>query len=312
MSLLSKLVSPWYPPMAVGLEKGFASVVQLERGRGGCTVRRAATYNLSESIINPSFESQNIQNPSQLASILSELVASAGLMRQKRWSVSLPEATARTLVLTMEGPASGSELQEVLTWKMERGFGISLDELSVTREPLQTDTQGRARYMAIGIRKAVLAEYESVFSALGWRVGLILPRHVGEAQWLLRTGASGDALLLSASSEGFTAIIFREKYPLILRSVNCSAPECEDELYRLLMFYCDRRSDDEPESQSRLSRLMVVGDGLTGRRVTEIVNETTGSDLRPLGASELGLNLPGPDLSFDAIAAPAGLAALSI
>jgi hypothetical protein len=166
--------------------------------------------------------------------------------------------------------------------------------------------------MAIAIRKSVLAEYESVFSSLGWRVGLLLPRHVGEAQWLLRSGENGDALLLSASSEGFTAIIFREKYPLILRSVNCSAPECEDELYRLLMFYRDRRLDDEPESQSRLSRLMVVGEGLTSTRATEIVNETTGGDLRPLGAAELGLNLPGAELSFDAIAAPAGLAALSI
>jgi len=313
MNLLSKLVSPWYPPTAVGLEKGIASVVHLEAARGGgCTVRRAATYSLSDSIINPGFDNQNIENASQLVSILGELASSAGLFRQKRWSVSLPAATTRTLVITLDSPVSGSELQEVLTWKMERGFGTSLDELSVTRESLQKDPQDRERYMAIAIRKSVLAEYESVFAALGWRVGLILPRHVGEAQWLMRGSDNGDALLLSASNEGFTAIIFREKYPLILRSVNCSAPECEDELYRLLMFYQDRRSADELENRTRLSRLMVVGDGVTGKRATEIVNETTGGSLRPLGAADLGLNLPGQDLSFNAIAAPAGLAALSI
>jgi len=56
---------------------------------------------------------------------------------------------------------------------------------------------------------------------------------------------------------------------------------------------------------------MVIGEGLTKERVSEIVNETTGGDLRPLEADDLGLHLPGRDLSFDAIAAPAGLATLS-
>jgi len=194
---------------------------------------------------------------------------------------------------------------------MERGFGQSLDELSVSREPLDKDSQGRARYMAIAIRKSVLAEYESVFASLGWRVGLMLPRHFGESQWLLRNGGGGDALLLSASHEGFTAIFFRENHPLILRSVTCSVAEYEDELYRLLMFYRDRHSTEDTESGSRLTRLMVVGNGLNSKRATELVNETTGGNLRPLGAADLGLNLPTQDLSFDVIAAPAGLATLS-
>ncbi|PWT88405.1 MAG: hypothetical protein C5B55_13160 [Blastocatellia bacterium] len=311
----SKLVSPWYPPVAIGLEKGSASVVHLERVRGGdCAIRRAATFSLSETLISPGFDNQNIERPSQLASVLNELVATAGLIRQKRWSVSLPAATTRTLVLTIETPAqSGSELQEILTWKMERGFGVPLDELSITQDQLQKDSQGRARYLSIGVRKTVLAEYENLFSQMGWRVGLILPRHVGEAQWLVRSnGNSGDSLLLSSSLDGFTAIIFRDKYPLILRSVSCAVSECEDELYRLLMFYRDRRTTDQPENTLGLSRLMVVGDGLSPQRASEIVNETTGGDLRPLHAADLGLNLPSRDLSFDVLAAPAGLATLSL
>src|ERR1044071_2453084 len=49
---------------------------------------------------------------------VNELAASAGLLKQKRWSLTLPEATSRTLVVTVEGqPQSGSELQDILTWK---------------------------------------------------------------------------------------------------------------------------------------------------------------------------------------------------
>ena len=312
-NLLSKIIDPWYPSTAIGLEKGTASVVHLEKGRGNtCTLRRAATFDLSESIIQPSFDGRNIENPTQLANILSELVASAGLMKQKRWSLSLPEATSRTLVFTLESqPQSGSELQEILRWKMERGFGASLEELSISKEKLEKDSSGRDRYMAVAIRREVLEEYESLISSLGWRAGLILPRHFGESQWLLRNGSGGDSLLMSGSESGFTAVILRDRHPLIVRTVNCGKQECDDEFYRLLLFYRDRRSVDGDSGRSVLTRLMVIGEGLTHERVEEIVTETTGETLRPVAPQDLGLMLPGPNLSFDAIAAPAGLAILS-
>jgi hypothetical protein len=312
-NLISRIIEPWYPATAIGLERGVASVIHLEKDRGNTfTVRRAATFNIDDSIISPDFENRNIANPAQLAGVLSELASSAGLVRQKRWSLSLPEATARTLVLTMESPAqTASELQDVLRWKMERGFGASLEDLSVSRERLGKDAQGRDRYLAIAIRKDILAEYEAVLASLGWRAGLILPRHLGESQWLLRNGTPGDSLLLSGSDEGFTAVILRGRHPLIVRTVNCANHECEDEFYRLLLFYRDRRSNDGDESTMTLNRLMVVGNGLSRERAGEIVNETTGGTLRPLDAQDLGLHLPGRDLSFDSIAAPAGLASLS-
>jgi hypothetical protein len=312
-SLISKIVSPRYPAAAIGLDKDIISVVQLERARGNaCAIRRAATFTLGDSLIQPRFDQTNIVDPIQLTTALSELVASAGLLRQNRWSVALPEASTRTLVLTLESPMSGSELHEVLNWKMERGFGFPLEELSISQERLQKDSQGRERYAVVGIQKAVLAEYERVFTSLGWRVGLILPRHLGEAQWLLRNGHHADALLLSASSKGFTAVIFRDKHPLILRSINCTELEYEDEFYRLLLFYRDRRVADGQDPSTQLSRLMVVGEGMTKQRASEIVNETIGGDLRPLEAHDLGLQLSDPELSFDSIAAPAGLATLSL
>ena len=248
----------------------------------------------------------------QLAGVLKELAASAGLLKQKRWSLSLPEATARTLVLMIESQTqSASELQDVLRWKIERGFGATLEELSVSKDKLQKDAQGRDRYLVIAIKRAVLAEYEAVLDSLGWRAGLILPRHLGEAQWLIRNGgAVGDSLLLSGSSEGFTGVIFRDKHPLIVRTVKCTEEEFEDEFYRLLLFYRDRSAPEAGNGQG-LARLMVIGEGITKERAGEIVNETTGGDLRPLGAEELGLQLPSRDFSFDSIAAPAGLATLS-
>ena len=309
--MLSKLIHPWYPATALGLEKSIASVVELEHRANLGTLRRAATVKLSDSLIEPSFDEANIADHDELAAALRELVASAGLLKQKRWSVSLPEGTTRTLIVTIESnTGSASELEEVLKWKMDRGFAVPLEELSVSRERLSKDPQGRDRYLVVATRLAVLAEYEHLFSMLGWRAGLVLPRHMGESQWLTRNGASGDSLLLSSTSDGFTAIVFRDKQPLIFRHIKCDQDEREDELYRLLLFYTDRRSS-ESEFEQPLTRFLITGSGLDKARASELINETTGGDLRPLEAEDLGLRLPSRDLDFDVIAAPAGLATLS-
>ena len=309
--MLSKLVHPWYPATALGLEKSMASVVELERRGNVGALRRAATVKLPDSLIEPSFEESNIADHEELAAALRDLAASAGLLKQKRWSVSLPEGTTRTLMVTLESNVgSGTELEEVLKWKMDRGFAVPLEELSVSRERLSKDAQGRDRYLVVATRLSILAEYEHLFSMLGWRAGLVLPRHMGESQWLTRNGAAGDSLLLSLTAEGFTAIVFRDKQPLIFRHIKCDPDEREDELYRLLLFYSDRRAN-ESEFEQPLTRFLITGSGFDKARASEIVNETTGGDLRPLEAEDLGLRLPAGDLEFDVIAAPAGLATLS-
>jgi hypothetical protein len=310
---LSKLINPWYPSTAVGFEKGLVTMVQLERARTGTSsLRRAAMVALPESLISPSFDEQNITDARELISALRDLATSAGLLQQKRWSVALPDAASRTLIITLESqPASQTELEEVLTWKMERGFGASVDELSISRERLPADSQGKDRYLVVACRTSILGEYESALNALGWRAGLIVPRHIGEGQWLTMNGAQGDALLVSSSETGFTAVVFRGKQPLIIRSVTCDAEECEDELYRLLLFYRDRRRSEAEQMGRDLSRVLVVGELLDKHRACEIVNETLGAHLRSLDAADLGLQIATRELSFDAVAAPAGLASLS-
>jgi hypothetical protein len=308
---LDKLLKPRFPSCAVGFEKGEASVVQLDRARGGFVVKRAASVALPADLLRPSFDESNIADPNELVVGLSELLTSAGLLRQRKWSVTLPEATARSAVLTLEGnPGSRREVEEMLEWKIERSFGAPLSEMRVTREQLPSNEQSRFRYLANAMRLSVLAEYEAVFGALGWHAGLILPRHAGEEQWL-RNGKQGDGLLLTAHEEGFTAVLMRGRNALTVRSVFCEPAECDDELHRVLLFYRERSGSGQA-SDASVDRLLVIGEGLDKRRAAEIARETLGVNLRALDAAEVGLSIPaGGDLDFDTIAAPAGLARLA-
>jgi hypothetical protein len=316
MNPLRKLIEPRLPSVALGLSEAGAGVVALERRRDTFSVRRAGYTHLPEGLLNPRFDETNITSPVELTETLGELVASVGLLKQRRWSVALPENSTRTAILTLESvPTGRGELEEMLRWKSERVLGARLDELRVSRQRLASDAQGQPRYLVSAIRLDVLAEYESIFASLGWHAGLILPRHMGEAWWLMRDGSyPSDALLVSAYSDGFTAVLLRRRQPLLVRNVICDEEDRNDELYRFLLFYRDRLATapgmEGGAPSETIERLLVMGTDIDPRATSDIVEETLSVAPRTLRAEDVRLALPSGELDFNLLAAPAGLAAL--
>ena len=328
MNPLKNLVSARYPSAAVGLSGDSVCAVQLDRRGNSFAVRGAGVLPLAEGLLRPGFDDVNVEDPAGLARALADVTSSAGLARRRRWSVALPEASTRTSILTMETqPASRSEADEMLRWKTERALGAPLDELRVSRERLKPDAQGRERHLVMAVRLSVLAEYEQVFASLGWHAGLILPRHMGEAWWLMRgggreSGFASDSLLVSAHPEGFTAVVLRAGQPLYVRAVSCEPEDRADELYRFLLFYRDRNAPPAPEGEEapaqpqtfagdRIGRLLVAGTGLDEAEALAVVEETLASPPRGVRPEELRIAFPTRELDFAQIAAPAGLAALA-
>ncbi len=317
MNSFSKLLKPRLPSAAVGLSGEGAAIVSLDRRRDGTlVVRRAGYVPLAEGLVQPNFDEPNVADVLELAAVLQGLATNTGMQKRMRWSVALPEAATRTTILTMEGgTASRSETEEMLRWKTERGFGTPVEELRVAREHLRPDAQGRPRYLATAVRLTVLAEYEAAFAALGWQAGLILPRHMGEAWWLMRERTGADSLLVSTHHDGFTAVLLRDAEPLLVRSIVCDAEDRVDELYRFLLFYRDRvqtpgmEGDDTPVDT--IEQMLLAGDGIEHAEASAIIEETLNTRPRLITAGDVRLALPTGELDFDQIAAPAGLAALA-
>lgn len=310
--MFNKLTQPHFPRYAVGLRREGVSVVSLGRAGGAFSLRRAATIEIAPDALHPSFDEANVLQPEELLAALREAASEAGLQTQKRWSVSLPADAARMNILTLEAePKTQKERAEVLNWKAERTFGTSPDELRLAFQPLTPDASKRSRYFAVAVRLDVLGEYEELFDNLGWQVGLILPRHLSEMQWLMMSAkakTNGDALLVSSQADGFTAVLLRNQQPAIVRSILCEPQEREDELYRLLLYYRDRLAREN----STLDKFLVIGEGFGEERLEEISNETLGHDLRALHAADVGLMFPENEMRFEDIAAPAALASLAL
>jgi hypothetical protein len=307
--MLAGLTQPNYPNSALGIEEDRLTAIALQGGRGSYSIKQAATVDLPAGLLTPSFLERNIADTEEFAASLTELAESAGLMGQKRWSVALPAATARTAILVLENePASSKEAEEILDWKAEQSFGAPAAELRTAVQKITPDLKGRSRYFATAVMLGVLDEYETQFENLGWKVGLIMPRAVGEANWISDRPDAGDSLLISGTNDGFTALLLRRAQPEVVRSVTCSPDEVDDEIYRLLMFYNDRFGGDE--GNSLLRRLLVVGRNFVPSKVQTIASEALGRALNVLSPEDVGLSLPGKDFSFNDLAAPAGLAAL--
>ncbi|HVF46146.1 MAG TPA: hypothetical protein VNA17_01120 [Pyrinomonadaceae bacterium] len=307
--MFSSLTKPNYPNAALGIGQSAISAVALTGKAGTYSIRQAATVELPPRLVSPSFLDANIADDAEFSACLVEAAENAGLLKQKRWSVTLPSSTARTAILALDTePASRQEADEVIDWKAEQSFGVTAAELRITKQKISPDKDGRSRYFATAIKLSVIDEYETHFEALGWKAGLILPRAVGEANWLMGKRDDSDSLLISSTNDGFTAMLLRGDEPAVVRSVTCSPTEVEDEIYRLVMFYHDRFAS--VQGGGLLERLLVIGKNLIPATVQHIASEALGRKLKVMSPGDIGLIMPDSGLRFDDLAAPAGLAAL--
>jgi hypothetical protein len=301
--------SPRFPNAAIGLDDRFVASVALEKqGRNEFAIRQAAVIDLPEGVLTADFFEPNIVDTAAFMEALEDAVTASGLLKQKRWSVSLPGNAARTAILTLESePASRAETEEILDWKAEQTFGSPAKEMRISLRRIAPDGEARSRFFAAAIRLAIIDEYETIFERFGWKAGLVMPRPVSEAAWLAREFVDQDSLLLSSQENGFTALLLRGGEPAVVRSVTCSPAEADDEVYRLLMFYNDRFA----AGGGLLEKILVVGRGLLPVSVSAVASEAFGRAVRVLEAEDVGLSIPDSSLPFDSIAAPAGLASLA-
>ncbi|HQX54648.1 MAG TPA: hypothetical protein PLP07_01880 [Pyrinomonadaceae bacterium] len=309
--MLFSLTQPNFPNAAIGIECHSVSAIALTKhGRSSYSVKQAATIGLANGVIDPSFLEINITDPHEFRASLEAAVQASGLLNQKRWSIALPSNSARSAILTLDAePVAKQETEEILDWKAEQTFGAPAAQLRIARQKISPNREGRPRYFATAIALGVIDEYETLFESMGWKAGLILPRAVGEANWLLDRAGKADSLLISEQSDGFTALLLRGDEPSVVRTVTCLPAEIDDEVFRLLMFYNDRFGANVNEGY--LDRVLLIGRDLVPERITKIAAEALGRSLVMLRPEDVGLSFPESSFNFDEIAAPAALAALA-
>ena len=307
-SLQRYFLAPPAPPTAAGFVDDSFTVVDLRRARQGFAMASSAVTQLPEGVLTPSFEELNILDAGELIEIVRQTAEAAGLARKKKWSVALPDTTARSFVVPLESkPGSRSELNEVLAWKTERLVAAPAAELRISRQRI-SPLAGQERYVLTVARSEVMAQYEEVFEAVGWTAGLLLPRHLGEAQWLTWDRSPGDKMLVSANRQGFTSLVMRNGEPLLVRHYQCEPEATADELHRFALYYRDRLAPTA--TPNALSGMLVLGD-IDIAEAQRAVSDATDSEPRAMSAHEFGFDFSNETIRFEHLAGAAGLATIA-
>jgi Tfp pilus assembly PilM family ATPase len=306
-SIWSYLAAPNLPGTSVAIGETHLSLIALRFRKGEFELQNLGVLRLPPSLINASFTEPNVADEKAVIELLKRTSTQAGMDRVKALSASLPAGSARSIVISLDSvPANRSELAQMVEWKTERSLGHKIGDLRVSYRRLR-DLNGRSQWIVSAAHQNVIGQYERIFAGLGWQVGLIVPQHLGEAQWLLRSGIEEDQVMLSLNARGFEAVIVRGDEPLLVREVVCSPGEREDEFYRLMAFYRDRLLPDE--SAVPLSRMLTIGDPDERRRFGELLSSALEKDTVSLAPQHIGLKLD-PRAPFNHFAAAGGLATM--
>ncbi|MFZ4987202.1 MAG: hypothetical protein ACOYLF_17245 [Blastocatellia bacterium] len=302
------LVAPSLPARALSINESSLVFVALRHRGGEYESTRAGVVNLPPGLIRTGFEQPNIQDEARFREQLDQLADQVGIRRMGRLSVALPPGSARTFVISLDSvPSSKTEMMQLVDWKVERAIGYPLEQLRISRHRL-SDLDGLPHWLIGVVHQSVISQYESVFNRLGWRAGLITPRAIGEASWLLRDKTRGDHLLVSVNVAGFQLIVIRAGEPILIRDVECAPGEVENEFYRLMIYYRDRLN---PEGASpRMDGILTIGTPADQQFFRDLVTAALEQSVVSLSASQVGLKLD-PGFTLQQLAAPAGLAALA-
>jgi Tfp pilus assembly PilM family ATPase len=302
------LSAPSLPATSLSITETHLAVIALRRRGREFEPRNLGVLRLPPGLIRPSFTEPNVADEGALAEHLKRTAEQAGMKRVRELSATLPMGSARSLVVTMESlPGSRAEIEEMIQWRVERGMGQQAADLRLNYSRLG-DFGGRPQWIVSATHEWVAAQYEAVFRTLGWRVGMIAPQHIGEAQWLMRQRVKDDQVVLSLNDHGFVAVVVRGKEPILIREVTCAPEEREDEFYRLMVFYRDRLV--EANSPAGIGRLLTIGSTAEQRRFREVLSSALERQAVALDPAQIGLRID-PDAPFNHFAAAGGLATMA-
>lgn len=305
--LWNALTVPLLPRTALSITESHLALVELNRRGGGFEPRRLAVQRLPEGLVRASSTEPNVTDEATFCEQLAQTAAQAQLKGKLKLSVTLPEGSARSFVVTIDQePSSRAELGQMLDWKISRNIGNKAAEMRVTHQRL-SPAGGHSRWLAAAVHEEVISQYERAFKRLGWAAGAILPQHLGEAQWLLRAGLGPheDQALVSVHAQGFVVVIVRGTEPLLVREVTCEPYEREDEFFRLMIFYRDRLNPTQA-----LGRLLVIGSYDEQQMFWRTMASALEVNPNKLTPQHLGLNIEA-NAPFPKFAAAAGLATLA-
>ncbi|MGA7414347.1 MAG: hypothetical protein WBW33_28010 [Bryobacteraceae bacterium] len=176
--------------------------------------------------------SSNLVNPEAYRLALAKL---APLTNGRKPSAGLvvPDYALRMAILDFdEWPDSEEQRLALVRFRLRKSLPFAIEEAQVSFAP-QSREAGKVEVLTVAIDRRILSEYEDVFKAGGFRVGLVVPSSVAclplcSSPAPPSEGRPGVALLLKLSGAILTTMLLDGDKIRLVRCVDFSEPFSEE------------------------------------------------------------------------------------
>ncbi len=179
----------------------------------------------------------NLVNPEAYRSALAKLAPLTN-GRKPSAGLVLPDYALRMAILDFDQwPDSEEQRLALVRFRLRKSLPFAIEEAQVSFAP-QSREAGKVEVLTVAIDRSILSEYEGVFTAVGFRVGLVVPSSVACLPLCSSVAAPapssspalpGVTLLLKLSGAILTAMLLDGDKIRLIRCVDFSEPLSEEQ-----------------------------------------------------------------------------------
>ena len=132
-----------------------------------------STRRLSEGALVPGLAPGNVARQDELRLAVSDVLAAVG-SRGRDIVVVIPDAAVRVMLLDFETlPSDPAEAAGIVRFRLRKSLPFDIDQAALSYQAHRGE--GNIRVVAAVAPRAVVEEYETIFTGLGYSPGVVLP-----------------------------------------------------------------------------------------------------------------------------------------
>jgi type IV pilus assembly protein PilM len=258
-------------------ERSLAVVSPKEPGKGVLEM-------LPERGLTPSPSAPNISSADEYREVLRRLAGTAHTRRSTAALVIPDYAVRMTILDFQEFPPGEPERDALLRFRLRKSVPFHIEEAQVSYSA-QVAEPGRLELLAVAIARPILSEYEEIFTAAGFRVGLVTPSSLAALPLIARSaaelpgGRNAGGLTLAAKLAGsvITVLLLQGEKVRVVRCLNLASgagvPVHETEVESILNLMQQTAAFAEDQIGVSVNQVMLCGFGVQTEELARTMQE---------------------------------------
>lgn len=271
--------------MGIEITSSLATFAVLSKRSGINSLLFSNTVALPDGLVTQTYAAQNISDEERFVSVLREGMNGASELQVRRAALSLPDSMFRVQTLDFEQlPKTTVERDKLIRWRLEKS-AFDLSDTVLRHQILKHDGKGLSVLVCLA-KQAVIAQYESLLSALGLEPWSIAPSSFHSLNFYspYLSGKADVSAFSHVSKDASTTIVCEAGAPRFYRykEIKRGAEAIESKLAREIgdsLHYYMHLEDSQP---AKLKHLFLTGDPAVCSALQEKMKEASRFDVEIL------------------------------